>query len=1014
MKRNLLLLLLCFSVFFACRGTNPPNQQIDLSLQELKIDGVSILDKLDDRNYYDFKTVKKYSVAILAKTKSSGVVVTVGTEHSQSTGYGSSFTCHLRDGDNLVKVVTTYKLDKSQKKVYTIKIHKDASGLQDSESSKLKELKVDGDDVLNKLDSNNVYNLGEVEKTKTSALIYVLPHNANAEVDVSNDDNQVSKTGSHEYKVELGYGLNKIKVLVSSDGEGTKLHTIKIYKAEELGLKSFKVDDKEYCDANTGTISQGFIRFPQDKESVRVSVETKAEETSLVFKCNGKEVQANGGVYNLILETGNNRVVLVVMGNGGSEYSRSHEVILFRTPANVNASGLEILKADDVDVLPLLSDDNTVTLPSVHNEKNSIQIEAKRSGATVKCEIDNTEVPLSGSVYNVSLKEGNNTIKIKLIEGSSSVATYTIFITRYPKWEDPTAPQSDELTVEVIVSDGVNGSPVDGTYLNVYKTKETTALKRLLVKNGKARVTLKKDVFYDFKLEGRNDEFAVSRYAASDIISYYVDESRKIIPMVQPLLARVNRPAIAPVIEEFKFDDNVIEQGVATSASGNMKNVSIKLLTSSTILDKRENKLSGGYPLPMLAVGFVPTTSSNEKDAVILATNDSEPTKNSSGKYNSSWSWSPRAGFIKDDTFDVVVVAYDIAANRVEYHVRFKTTETVEEDATIKVENVKISFDRQPTRSSSLYSVGHDAQTGNSTHYTNVLSFDVKRSGTHPKCSGFDLYRKCVDDNEEYRVVKHFVYSTATDSLYRAHKIADTDGLLEDEKTYKYKIIAFTEDGKKSALASSDEIAVTVPKSTVVLLTFPYDVAISKSEAREFDYKFKFSNPKILKNAKLIKMGLLISDKQGTVFYASKFRYVFSESGKPKLYFAERGDAIVSGYFYLGTNYSIDVSTKTSKSLDQLIKVDRDNGTVTIKKDLVSLNFANIARYKSTVSYIPGEAYYWDIVDFGTSEYQDWDDLPCVIEFEEKDGVTLTVPCNNYEHGNNAWNGRGEFTVRWD
>ena len=248
------------------------------------------------------------------------------------------------------------------------------------------------------------------------------------------------------------------------------------------------------------------------------------------------------------------------------------------------------------------------------------------------------------------------------------------------------------------------------------------------------------------------------------------------------------------------------------------------------------------------------------------------------------------------------------------------------------------------------------------------------------------------------------------------HKISDNDGLLEEEKTYQYKIVAYTNDGKKSKLESSPMIELKVPKSTSLLLDSPVDVAISKNDAKNMDYVLKLSNPKILETAKEIHLGFLISDRQGSVPYCSKFKYVFNDSnGKDEIYFAMKGDEIMyQGYYYLGTGYSKKRNSVTNKQVEELIIIDKAAGTIKFTKNLTSLSSVNLAKSPKAISYIEGCAYYWDVLDYGTEEYIDYDDRPCEIISEERNGVTIYSHTNDYDNGNNAWNGRGQFTIRFD
>ena len=99
--------------------------------------------------------------------------------------------------------------------------------------------------------------------------------------------------------------------------------------------------------------------------------------------------------------------------------------------------------------------------------------------------------------------------------------------------------------------------------------------------------------------------------------------------------------------------------------------------------------------------------------------------------------------------------------------------------------------------------------------------------------------------------------------------------------------------------------------------------------------------------------------------------------------------------------------------MEDLIQVDKTTGTVSLKKDFTSLG-ANLAKEPRSISYIEGGAYYWDILDWGIDEYSDSDDFATKIISDEKNGVVIVSYTNDFYNGNNAWNGRGEFTIRFD
>jgi len=1014
--RKRLVLFFCFLLlFYGCKDNSTPQDIVDdVGLEKLVVGNTSVLEKLDKDLSYNYPDeVEKYSISLIVRAKNKNAIdLTVITNGEETLGSYPYYDCSLADGNNEIKIISTSKKDSSNKKTYTIKINKKTSTTPDESSSKIKELKVDENNITSQLDSKNIAILSDVGKTKNKVKLYVLPHNPSAKIEVSNGNESIEKLDDNTSNVDLAFGQNEIRVVITSEIEGAKLHIIKIYREEDLGLKSFNVDGSEYCE--DGGINSNTIRFPTEKTETVVKIEAKADYATVALKHNRKEIKLKNGSCKLFLELGGNAVEVIVKGKNGIK-TKTYSVIFMRTAPTTNIGKLITLKVDDKDVLNLLSKDNSITLKACNNDKTSLKVEARaKTGITIK--VLNDEEVSGNGIYDVALKEGENKIVVQLYSGTNLVDTYSIFITRYPPQEAPNAPTAEEVQINIVLSDGVNGSPVDGSYINIFKTKTTTSLKRILVRNGKAKVNLPKNEFYDFKVEGRNTDYSQIRYAASDVISYYIDENTKVVPIVQFPLQRITRPAEAPSIKEFKFDNRVVSEATLTETES-MKNIEIKVETSSTM-----EELQWNSPYPMLSVGFVPTNDLQQDQDFLYATEVKKPSKNADGKYESSWRWfTPyNMKLIKGEAFDVIIVLYDVANNRLEYHARFKTSDTTTEETSITVSDLNMEFTSYPTPSR-LFSVGEDAFTHNSSHYSNIIYFKVKNGSSHVSCIGFDVYRKCVDDNEEFRLVKHFVYNlpkTSSNGYSNSsyHILKDNDGVLEDEKTYQYKIVAFTDDGKKSKLDSSPTLKLKVPKSTSLLLDYPVNEAVTKEQTKNMDYVFKLSNPKILETAKEIRLGFLISDRKGVVLYASKFKYVFedsSSSNKDEIYFAKLNDAKISQGYYLGTNYSIKRSSVTPKAVQDLIKIDKTTGVIKLTKDFTSITQVNLTG-QGRILYKEGNAYYWDVLDWGVKPYSDFDDKACKIVSKEKDGVIIVSNTNDYENGNNALNGRAEFTIRFD
>lgn len=1015
MKKSLSLFFGFLLLFYGCKGNSTLENTVDdVSLEKLVLGNISILDKMDENLFYNYpEEVEKYSISLEVKPKNQNAVnVFITTNNEETIGSIPYYSCMLAEGTNEIKIVSSSKRDSANTKTYTIKITKKATSEPNETSSKLRVLKADGVDIIDLLNDKNVATLDDVARTKDKLSLYILPYNSSATIEVSNGDQKIERVNDNTRNVSLDFGQNNIRVVINSNSEGEKLHIIKVYREEDLSLKSFNVDGVEYCDVSTGKVGENIIRFAKEKTLAIVKIEAKVNYATITLKCNEKEIKFENGSYKVPIEHGRNAVEVIVHGKDGIR-SKSQKLTFLRPFPSIVKGELLTLKADDKDVLHSLSKDNSVTLPSCNNDKATLKVEAKASeGVSLKVLNNGNEVSGDG-VYNVSLNEGNNKIEVQLYKDSNLLDTYLIFITRFPAQDVPNSPSAEEVQISIVLSDGVNGSPVDGSYINILKTKDASLVKRVLVRNGKAKVNLAKNNFYDFKVEGRNNDYSQTRYAASDVISYYVDEKVKVVPIAQYPLQRVTRPAEAPIMEGFWFDGLNVKAGEETSTE-QMKDVNIKVVTASPI-----EALSWNSPLPMLSLGFVPTDDMN-KD-VFRAVRSGIQSKNAGGKYESSWRWPSLYGhdLIKGDAFDVVIVLYDVANNRLEYHARFKTPNTITEDSSVTVSDFNMRFESYPTQSR-IFSVGEDALTKNSSHYSNLLYFKVQRGTDHVSCIGFDIYRKCVEDGEDFRCVKHFVYENSkassvgnTTSSY--HILRDNDGELESEKTYQYKIVAFTTDDKKSVLDSSPMIQLKVPKSTSLLLEYPVNVGITKNEAKNMSYKFRLSNPKILETAKEIRLGFLISDRQGIVYYASKFKYVFDDSnGEDEIYFAVLKDAQTYDGYYIGTKYSKKRTDVTTKSVQDLIKIDKTTGVIELTKDFTSITSVSLTRIKDLIPYSEGNAYYWDILDWGTSTYTDRDDIACKIVSKESNGVTIISCTSDSENGNNAWNGRAEFNVKFD
>lgn len=189
-------------------------------------------------------------------------------------------------------------------------------------------------------------------------------------------------------------------------------------------------------------------------------------------------------------------------------------------------------------------------------------------------------------------------------------------------------------------------------------------------------------------------------------------------------------------------------------------------------------------------------------------------------------------------TFTFVIVAYDVAGNRLERH-QFVSIESVKsmngvpigDSEQLKIEEFGVRLFRFPQRSG-LFEAASGLEKLFGVPYTEYLPSPtpgnpnpqkkklessyiaiakcVLFSGRIPiPVSGVDLYRRCVDDGGDFRRVS----STINSRRATRFGCIDGDSRLEEGKTYQYKMIAFTDEGH--ALETEYVSEITVPPAFV-------------------------------------------------------------------------------------------------------------------------------------------------------------------------------------------------------
>ena len=118
MKKRLFVFFSFLLLFYACKDhSTPADIADDLGLEKLKVEDVSVLEKMDERLFCNFGEVERYSVSLTVRPKSQNSVdVLITTNGKDTKGTLPYYTCSLVDGSNEIKVILTSKKDSSNKR----------------------------------------------------------------------------------------------------------------------------------------------------------------------------------------------------------------------------------------------------------------------------------------------------------------------------------------------------------------------------------------------------------------------------------------------------------------------------------------------------------------------------------------------------------------------------------------------------------------------------------------------------------------------------------------------------------------------------------------------------------------------------------------------------------------------------------------------------------------------------------------------------------------------------------
>lgn len=375
--------------------------------------------------------------------------------------------------------------------------------------------------------------------------------------------------------------------------------------------------------------------------------------------------------------------------------------------------------------------------------------------------------------------------------------------------------------------------------------------------------------------------------------------------------------------------------------------------------------------------------------------------------------------------YDLVLVAYDVAGNRLERHQMVSVESAHMNEGVnpgdkgdkdvrkVTMENFRIIMFRWPVKMNvfenpsyfeKLFGMpwveyvppeGQGNIVKNPSSCIVMARCSIQDAVGPVKISGVDLYRRCVDDGTDFRKVA----STIPPIKAPYFGAMDADYSLEEGKTYQYKLIAFIDEGNAveseylaeikvppACMYFLDRIKVNgqgggvkdgaiykynankVDKNIPILKTKKYDSGTPEKDREhiKIDYSARLSTSALWNkdDADEIEAGITLFTRGNNPVFASKFVIAFSDEGDEELYMY-----IPDSGRYLKLEELIErgfISRNTQVS--DLVEFNKETCRLTVKDAYLRIEVINWAQYYNSgkkFNYEAGNTYYWDIVSFG-------------------------------------------------
>ena len=378
--------------------------------------------------------------------------------------------------------------------------------------------------------------------------------------------------------------------------------------------------------------------------------------------------------------------------------------------------------------------------------------------------------------------------------------------------------------------------------------------------------------------------------------------------------------------------------------------------------------------------------------------------------------------------YDLILVAYDVAGNRLERHQLVSIehskmmggtqvgNESDKDGRRLKIENFKLLTLRWPRKVNifenkrefeRLFGMpwveytppeGQGDKIREPSTCISLARGYLVDAFEGVSIQGCNLYRRCVDDNTPFKKVG----STVPTKALTTFAVMDTDYSLEEGKTYQYKMVMFVDEGQSveteylaevkippSFMYFLDSIKVkgqgdhiadgTVYKynanskdKNIPLLkkkTYPTGTNDKDKEQIKIDYRTRLSTATLWDKDYVdeLSLGINLMTRDNEAIFTSKCAIVFNDDGDEELYLYV---PVAGKYIPLPTLIEKGF-VKRNTSVKDLITFDKKTCMLTIKDDYLRIPMLNWVSLfdDGSFNYEAGNTYYWDVVVYGRSPY---------------------------------------------